>query len=267
MNLFNWPESQYVAFFFVLVRVSTIVFLMPILGDRAVPAVVKIFFSLSLSIVIFPMLQAANTQVPASVMASSEKLVWGVCCEFIFGAIFGLVSRWIFDAVQFAGHFIGTTVGFSMASVFDPSTEHQTLAIAELQYAIAVLIFLALDGHHLLLSSMIDSFKTVKLGAPDLLTHASGITDYLILMTSEVIRLGVRLAAPVIAVVFILNLAFGLLSRAVPQLNALTVSFAVNICVGLTVVLVTTPGFMNLVSTAFDSYMPEFNRFLALFGS
>lgn len=243
---------------------SLIIFL-PIFGDKIIPQTVKILFGLSFSIIAYPMLMAEGSSLHPEIMSSIAKTIWALCCELGFGMMLGFVARWIFDAVQFAGHFAGTSIGFSMASVLDPHSETQTIAFAELQYVLVALLFLSLDGHHIYLATILQSFKVVAIGGANLLANGDSIVQYLIHMSAEVITLGLKLSAPVMVVVLLLNASFGIMTRAVPQMNVMTVSFAANILVGLGVAIVTLPGFVNMVGAAFDSYTPELIKFMRLF--
>lgn len=265
LDLFRWNETQIFSFFFVLVRVSSMLLFLPIFGDRSIPPSVKILFGLAFSCVAYPIAMARGIQVDMSVLDSTMKTAWAVMSELGFGMMVGFVGRWIFDAVQFAGHFASTSMGFSMASVLDPHTETQTMAYAELQYVMAALLFLGLDGHHIYLAATLDSFKIVPLGGANLLANGDSVAQYMISMSAEVIMLGIKLSAPVLVVLLLINMTFGILARAVPQMNVLAVSFSVNIVIGLFVALVSFPGFVNMVTSAFDAYTPELTRFMRLF--
>ncbi|MBI3544464.1 MAG: flagellar biosynthetic protein FliR [Deltaproteobacteria bacterium] len=240
-------------------------FFLPIYGDRAVPPTVKLLFGLAFAFVAFPMLMGSGVGVPPAVLESPSKTAWAVCTEIGFGLMVAFCARWVFDAIQFAGHFAGTSMGFSMASVLDPHTETQTIAVAELHYIMAGLLFLSLDGHHVYLSAILQSFRIVPLATADLLAHGDGVIQYLIHMTGEVISLGLKLSAPVVVVSLILNLTFGVLARAVPQMNVMAVSFTANIMIGLLVAFINLPGFMNAVNGSFDAFTPELVRFMRLF--
>lgn len=265
LDLFRWNETQIFTFFFVLVRVTSLVFFLPIFGDKTIPSVVKVMFGLSFSTVVFGVAWAQGVHVDPAVMESTSKTVWAVASDLGFGMMVGFVARWIFDAVQFAGHFAGTSMGFSMASVLDPHNDTQTIALAELQYIMSALLFLSMDGHHIYLTAILGSLKLVPLAGVNMLANGDAVVHYLIQMTSEVLVLGLKLAAPVMVVLLLINLTFGILARAVPQMNVLAVSFSVNIVIGLFIALVSFPGFANMVSSTFDSYTPELFRFMRLF--
>jgi flagellar biosynthetic protein FliR len=265
LNIFQWSENEIETFFFVLVRVTSLLAFLPIFGERIIPTTVRILFGVALTFVAFPLAWAQGVRIDPAVMSSVGKTIWALCSDIGFGMMIGFAARWVFDAVQFAGHFAGTTIGFSLASVFDPHTESQTISLSELQYIMAVLLFLSMDGHHIYLMSILKSLNIVPLGGANLIAHGDSVIQYLIQLTGEVIGLGLKLAAPVLVVGLIMNLTFGIMSRAVPQMNVLAVSFAANIIVGLMVVLLSLPGFVNMVGGAFDAYTPELMRFMRMF--
>lgn len=266
MNLFQWNEPQIYTFFFVFIRVTGLILFLPIFGDRNVPSVIKILFGLSLSFVAFPLVWQKGIFVNPGISDSVSRTVLAVFSDAVMGMMTGFVARWVFDAVQFAGHFAGTTMGFSIATVLDPHTESQNIAVAELQYILAVFIFFSMNGHHIYLRAILGSFEVIPPAGVDLFTKSSEIVRYLIDMTGAVISLGVRLAAPIVVVVFLMNMAFGIMARAVPQMNVLVVSFAANIILGFFVLLVTLPGFTNSVQANMDQYTPELLKFMKLFG-
>lgn len=266
MNLFQWNELQILTFFLVLVRVTMMMVFLPILGDKTVPPIVKILFGVAMAFVAFPVAWSRGVRVAPSVFDSMTATAWAICIEGFFGMIVGFAARWVFDAVQFAGYFAGTSMGFSIGSVLDPHTETEAIAFAELQYVLAAMLFLALNGHHIYLGAVMDSFSVVKLAGADFFTNSDGIVLYLIRMTAEVLLLALKLSAPVVVVILLMNITFGMMARAVPQMNVLVVSFAANIAVGLLVALIASPGFVNMVETTFDAFLPEMLRFMRLFG-
>ncbi len=270
MNLLNWSlwtEIQIFTFFFLFVRVTSLVFFLPLLGDRTIPVIVKILFGLALAFVTFPIAWNQGVRVNVEITQSVLGTLWAVGSEVCFGMMVGFVARWIFDAVQFAGYFAGTSIGFSIATVFDPHAETETISLAELKYVLAALLFLALDGHHVYITNIVKSFELAPLTKVSFLNQGDTIVSYLILLTSQVILLGVKLCIPVIAVIFLVNITFSLIARVVPQVNILAVSFTANIVAGLFIVFVSLPSFHSLLEGTFDVYAPELLRFMKLFGN
>ncbi|MGE4234015.1 MAG: flagellar biosynthetic protein FliR [Bacteriovoracia bacterium] len=264
MNFFEWDEIKIFTFFFTLIRTGSLLLFVPILGDKNVPATVKILLSVAIAFILYPMVWATGQRVGPDVYNHTGQIVLHVVSEICFGMLLGLVTRWVFDAVQFAGQFIGTSIGFSMASVVDPHTETQAIAISELKYILAAMLFLSFNGHHIFLETILQSFHVVPLTKIAWSANVDGILNFLISMTSAVISLGTRLAAPILVVILITNVSFSMLARAVSQMNVLVISFAANLIVGLVVLLFSFPGFLNLVQTSFDGLVPEIAKLLRL---
>ncbi len=266
MGLTGIDEWQIYSFFFVFIRVCSILFFLPLFGDRTIAVSIKILFGFALSVMVYPVLGAGILSIPALAMQSASHTILAVISEVLLGILIGFVSRWVFDAVQFAGHFIGTSIGFSMASVLDPHSETQTISIAELHYILAALLFLAFDGHHIFFTAILDSFEKIPMGRFTLFGRAEEIVKYLMEMSAHVISLGVRLAAPSIVVILLTNLTFSVLAKAVSQMNLLVLTFTANVLIGVIVVLVSLPGFLNVVENAFTAYTPEIFKFMRLLG-
>jgi flagellar biosynthetic protein FliR len=248
MNLFNLnqiTQEELMTFFAVMVRFSVLFALLPFIGDRIVPAPVKVLLAVACTIALFPALVAGGSVRP------HEANIWGattgsiaatIACEVIFGLAMGFTARMLFESISFGGNLIGNFMGFAAASTYDPHQESQTQVIAQIHTAVAMLIFLALDGHHLMLRAALDSYRIVGMGK----ASVGGITSTrLIEFTGQTIRFGIQLAAPVALSIFAVNVAFGVIAKAMPQLNILVLSFAVTSLVGLAVMLMCVPEFQG----------------------
>jgi flagellar biosynthetic protein FliR len=235
MYLFQFSLEEILTFFAVLVRYSVLFAVMPFIGDRFVLTPVKILLAVAVTLVAFPQL------VSSGAVQVSDAQVWGstvsgiasvVALETMFGLCLGFVARLAFDAITFGGNLAGQFMGFAAASAFDPHQETQTQVVAEVQSSLAMLLFLALNGHHILLKASLDSYGAVRLGSFQMsATFAEALTK----MTGQVLLYGLQIAAPIAVSLFVVNIAFGVMSKAMPQLNILVLSFAVTALVGLLV--------------------------------
>lgn len=243
MSPFNFDQNEMLSFFAVLVRYSVLFSVIPFLGDRVVPMPVKILFSVAVTTVLFPPLVRTGMVVPAQaqVWASSAMGIARVVgLEALFGVLMGYTAKLVFDAIAFGSNLVGTFMGFSAATMFDPHHESQSQVVAEFYLALAMLVFLALDGHHLMLRAALESYQWVSLGQVDL---GGTFGPRLLELTGTVLRYGLQLAAPVGIAIFAVNVAFGVVSRAMPQVNILVLSFAVTAIVGFLVMLITISDF------------------------
>lgn len=243
--MFNFSEPEMLCFFAVLVRFSTLIAVLPITGDRFVPAPAKVLLALAITIALYPALVGSGQVSPAEAARWGSQvgtLVGTIGLEALFGLSMGFVARLGFETIHFGANMAGTYMGFAMASHFDPHQETQTQTVAEIQVALATLAFLAVDGHHLMLRASMDSYRIVGMGAAGINAAVSSrLTD----LTSQVVTLGLQLSAPIAVAIFAVNVVFGVLAKALPQMNFLVISFAVTAVVGLTVMLIGIPEFQG----------------------
>jgi flagellar biosynthetic protein FliR len=247
-NLFQFSPEEIYTFFAVLIRVSVLIAVMPIFGDKLVPAPVKVLLSLAISLAIFPGLVNRGFVRPgdAAIWAATT---WGVARtigqEVLVGLVLGFTAKLVFDAIQIGAALASNMMGFSMASVYDPHQETQTTVVAEIQVAIAMLAFLALNGHHLLLRGALDSFQFCGIGEAGV-NHL--MQTRIIEMTATVLKFGIQLGAPITLVMFAVNVAFGVFAKTMPQMNILVLSLGISAFAGIVVMMLTAPEFQTVAT-------------------
>lgn len=251
MSLFNFSEPELLTFFAILVRFSVLIAVLPFTGDKFIPMPAKILLSVAITVCMYPSLTKGG------LVQTREALVWGatssgiaqtIMLETLFGLAMGYVAKLMFDAITFSASLVGTFMGFAMATTYDANQETQTQVVSEFQLALATLAFLALDGHHWMLKSALDSYQTVGLGRAGIQNLTS---QHLTQITGQVLSFGLQLAAPVAISIFGINIAFGVMSKAMPQLNVLVLSFAVTSIVGMVVMGLGVPEFQGAVGEVF----------------
>ncbi|HRF91638.1 MAG TPA: flagellar biosynthetic protein FliR, partial [Desulfobacter postgatei] len=143
-----------------------------------------------------------------------------------------------FAGVQMAGELIGFQVGFSMINVMDPQSGENVSIMDQIGYWVCLIIFLVLNGHHIIIMSMIDSFELVPVGG--FVMHAA-IPPRVMDVAAGLFVDAVKISAPVIAVLTFVNTGFGLVAKFSPQTNVMIVAFPVKIVVGLIFFAMTLP--------------------------
>lgn len=236
MNLFQFGEIEMLAFILVLIRVSVFFALWPIFGVASVPAVAKIFTSLIISIILFPNIEWRSL----SADLGSMVIVTMVLREVMIAMILTFVARTLFYSVNVCGRLVSTTIGLSSAQMFNPSMEMSVNTLEQMQLMFATLIFLTWGGHHIFLTAMSESFQILPLSAS--FTSLPSV-ETLSSLAQQVVVVGLKLSGPLIAIIFFMNVALGLVGRAVPQINVLITSFPANIMTGFFILLVTLPAF------------------------
>jgi len=206
----------------------------PAFSARAVPATVRIYLALALAAVMGAQISAGQV-----VHCSGPgSYVMAIFAELAFGAVIGFGLSLLFEAVRFAGEALDMQIGLSQATALDPATENQTAIISRTYYFMALVIFLQLDGHHWLLAGLNRSFELIPIGAA---TYQAGVAKLMINLVGSIFSVGLRLAAPVMAAIFLTDLAFGFIARVVPQMNVFLVGIPAKLLVGLAVLSVSAP--------------------------
>lgn len=254
MSLFNLNQEEMLSFFAVLVRFSVLVSVLPFVGDHRVPMPVKILLSLAFTMVLYPALVTRGYVKPADALvwaSSAGGIIGTVALEAIFALILGFTARMAFDAVSFGGNLAGNFMGFAIASTYDPEQQSQTQIVAEIQMTLAILLFLVLDGHHLMLRASLQSYSVVGVGGLNL-TSTGALSERLIEISSQVLKFGIQIAAPIAVVLFGVNVAFGVLAKAMPQLNILVLSISISAIIGLIVMFLSVGEFQGAVGELFS---------------
>jgi len=205
----------------------------PLFGESTVPRRVKIVLAALLAIVVAPTLGSLPT-VPVYSYGGLVVLV----DEVGIGLAMGFSMRLVFATVQFAGELIGLQMGLSFATFFDRSAGGQTMVLARLLNIVAMLLFLAMDGHLLMLATLVDGFHALPVAAVPL---AAPGWRQLASAGGTIFASGLLLALPMIAVLLTLNLCMGILNRSAPQLSIFAVGFPVTLAGGLLVLMLVMP--------------------------
>lgn len=224
-----------ISFVWPLARILGVIMAAPIFGHRAVPARVKIGLGFFIALIVSPTLPP----MPDVGLGSWSGLLI-LIQQILIGIAIGFTMRIVFAAVEAAGEIIGLQMGLGFASFFDPQSAGQTLVVARFFNMLAVLVFLAINAHLLLLGVLVESFQGLPIGTQLL----SGGGFYSIAsFGATIFAVGLQLALPIIAILLMTNLALGILTRSAPQLNIFAIGFPITLGVGLIVLNVTLPYF------------------------
>lgn len=223
-------------FILVLIRITALFIISPVFGRKNTPTIFKICFGLFLTLIIAPTIDV-NTLNEVNSILEYTLLVFN---EFIIGLILGFVTYITFSTLYIAGQIIDMEMGFGMVNVIDPQSNIQIPVVANFYNTIAMLMFLSLNGHHMIVSSIFHSYKVLPIGTTIV---AKLLTDDIVRMFADMFIIGFKVAGPVIAAIFITNIALGILARTVPQINIFVLGIPIKIFVGLGVLVLVIPMF------------------------
>ena len=253
MSLFNFNAEELMSFFAVLIRMSTLIVVLPFFGDKVVPASLKILLSFAISICVFPALVAQGLIHPGAAAAWSQTtggLIGTIAVEAAFGLAIGYAAKLTFDGLHMGADIIGTMMGLGSASQYDPFMETQTQVVSQFQMALATLLFLVLDGHHIILEAMVNSYRIVGIG--DAHMFSAGLSERLIAVSGDCLKTALQVAAPMVVTSFGINIIYAILAKALPQMNILVISFSISAVVGLFIMFLSLGQFHDVASGAFS---------------
>lgn len=225
-------DAWLAALLFPLTRILAMIASSPVLGNRQVPARVKIGLSVLLAIIVAPTM--AN--LPQVAIGSPQGLLM-IIQQIIIGVAIGFTMRLIFTAVEMAGELAGLQMGLGFASFYDPLNASYTPIIAQWMGILATLTFLALNGHLYMISALIESFQTLPADSMMSVKGFYGVASW----GGSIFAYALQISLPILAALLIANIALGILTRAAPQLNLFAVGFPITLAVGFFVLTLSIP--------------------------
>jgi flagellar biosynthetic protein FliR len=247
-----------VAFFaLVLARLAGIFTAIPLFGGERVPMMIRVVVILAMTLVCYPLLRAKAPQLPLDTVS----LVILVIREMLIGISLGFICQAIFGAVEFCGQLVGMQMGFSMASMFDP-TMGQVPLMSVFQVLLATLLFLTLNIHHVFIRAIIESYSVIPPGNWHM---SAGLIKFLIATTGNIFILGIKLAAPVMVSLLATSVVLGIMARSFPQMNVFMVSMPLNVGVGLLMLGLSLMVFFHTLRNAFGLIDEQINVLFKLF--
>ena len=227
-----WPlELRHVEWFLMAAaRLAGLLAIAPPFNHRMLPIPVRVGLGFALTGLAWSAVVAA----PPLPSGSAIALALGAAGELGVGLLLGFVARLITAAGTFAAEIISMQMGFGFASVIDPTHGYQVTVLTQLFDMLVLLLFLMLDGHHLVVAAAVESFRVVPLGG---FMFGPGLMESVFPLVPRIFTLGLALAGPTLGALFIANLILVLMARSIPQINILLVGFPLMITVGLLVLL------------------------------
>ncbi len=243
--LLNWTLVRILTVLVILVRVGPLVFFMPVTGSGGVPTQVKVLFSLMTALVLAPVVPIPVENLPTTALGFGLLALR----EILFAAILSLFARLVFAAVQLAGQYVSISMGMGMAAAMDPQFGTQTSLVGVFWNLVAILIFLAIDGHHVFFSTLVESYQWVPPGT----LHLSQATFRgMMAGVSNMFVLAVKVMAPAGAALFFSHVAMGVLAKVVPQIPVMIVAMPLNIALGFVFVALSLGFFLPLMIQNFE---------------
>ena len=239
---FLWPATRILALFATA----------PFFNNTSVPTMAKVGISVLIAIIIAPNLPA----MPDAGIATAVGL-FIMAQQIVIGAAIGFTMQIVFAVVEAAADMAGLQMGLGFAQLYSGSNDGATDVLSKLMMMIAVLAFLAIDGHLQVLGLLLDTFYRVPITSVPI--SAAGLNT-LVRWGAVIFSAGLLLSLPIIIALLIVNLSLGVLNRAAPQIGVFQVGFPLTLASGLLMLQWMTPNLMPFFARLFSMGLDAMTR-------
>ena len=220
--------TNLVLFMAIITRLSGLLSSAPFFSTYPIPAQVKIWFAATVAFVLFPMVKASGGFV---VPTAVPELTLILIKEFLIGFAIGYCANVILIGVEMGANMFSTQMGLSISSALDPLSGSSSPVLTQAYVLMAGMIFLCVNGHHLLFSSLYHSFISMPVGFE--FNFSPQIVEQIIVITSQIFAVGMELVLPIFAILFMVDVLLGFTSKMMPQLNIFMVSMPLKLYLGI----------------------------------
>lgn len=223
MTILDWTEQVFLRFLLVTLRITGLFTTAPVFQSRNLPPAIRLGLVLFISLVLTPVIpgSAGVSSLPALGLLAVQ--------EILVGLVMGFMVSMALAAVQVAGQLIDVPIGFGMVNVLDPQTGVGMPVLGQLQHIIALWFFLLVDGHHLLLRALVESYRLLPAGGTPFFLRGTALV---VKGFSNMFLLGFTIALPIVGVLFLTSIGLGILVRLIPQINVFMVGYPLKILIG-----------------------------------
>ena len=255
--------TQFLPYFLLIFcRITSFFVVTPIFSTRNIPNSFKVGLGAFVSLIITSALGDSST-----IIFNSAFIVL-ILKEIMIGLLLGFTAYLFFTTLQVAGSFIDIQMGFGIVNVIDPMTGAQSPIMGNFKFMIAVLLFLSVNGHHYLILSIMRSYDWIPIDSLVFTRVSDGtISTFLIDSFVQVFYLAFQMAAPMVAALFLVDIALGVLARTMPQFNVFVVGLPIKIAVGFLILILIVPGLLYLFGSLFTTMFEALHQLMESFAA
>ncbi len=222
-----FEAAEIFAFILILTRMVGLFLYVPFFAHDAIPLIAKAGFSMAFALIVFPLIEV-NVAMPGSFWVLA---IW-MAKELAVGLAMGFAVRMLFFVLDFAAYVLTVEIGLTPGAEFDPSNARGAGPLGSMLYFLGMMALLLTGGEYEIFRAFISSYEIAPVG----FMKSNGYAlEFLVSQTAGVFKVGILMAAPVIAVNFLVNLVFAVLGKVVPKLNVFILSFSVRILAGMAI--------------------------------
>lgn len=245
LDIFNNVE----VFMLVLVRVVGLLITLPVLGGGTIPTSAKLGFAMAITGVIYSSgFIAVDPQFNIQNVAIYGMLILK---EFLVGLIIGFIVFFIFNAVYFSGHISDQQIGYSISSIFDPTSNAQVPITGNLYYFALCALFIVNKGHYMVINTIYYSYKALPIGKAFIVGNEN-LTKLLLYTMTQFFIIGTLFSLPIIGIILIMDVSLGVLVKTVPKVNVFAVGMPLKAIAGLIALWIIIPAFSDIYIRIFS---------------
>lgn len=248
--LSDYLQQLVLVYVLVVFRVAGMMLFMPLFGSGNVPRQVKSLLCIIIAAALVP-----TVPVPAQLPESTWALALGIGGEMMFGLSLGMIVSLVFITAQWAGEIIGQQMGLNMSEIFDPQFGARGSVVSGMFFMLTTIIFLAMNGHHAVLRGLRDSFVALPLLSVGV---SPDIFELLIGLLAGATSLAVRLAAPMLLTMLVVDLVLGVVGKTMPQFNIMTAGLSMRSGIGMFLLILGLALSSQIISESMVSSLAAF---------
>jgi flagellar biosynthetic protein FliR len=234
-------------FLLILVRMNAMMSMAPFYSSGALPFRIRTMLSVLITIVIFPIVAGSTYNVPSD-MGGYTVLVLQ---EVMIGLLIGFLVAVIFAAFQLSGQYFAVQIGFGINEVIDPLAQVSIPLIGQLKNLIALLVFLAIGGHHFMIKAIYRSYELAPVMNIDARMNEN-LMKWLMYSFSGMFVVALKISLPIVATIFLISVSMGILAKAAPQMNIMMLGFPFKIVVAFGVMILITPLMIRIMHVSLE---------------
>ncbi len=257
--ILNVIVTEWVILVLITMRVIAAMVVAPPYNSNAIPPQARFFIALIIAYLTYFSIDKSTINIQISI---GFLFVTGLK-EIITGLIIGFFLNFVFYGISYAGMLIGFDMGLTMATVFNPQLEIENNVIGSIILYLSLLIFILINGHHYVIEAVVYSFKVIPIGKYPV---NEWLYKYIVQQSSLIFVIAVKIAAPIMVSFFLVNIAEGIMSRVVPQMQVFFVTQPLRIMLGffilITVIPIYTYVIKNLLQHTESSLLELINQMI-----
>jgi flagellar biosynthetic protein FliR len=236
--------DKFTLFLLILVRIGSLFVVTPVFGGRNVPSYFKVGLAFFCSVILVTLLK--DVTIEFTDIFSYAAIILK---ELAIGIILGFSSYLVFSAVYLAGQIIDIQIGFGMVNVLDPLHDTQVPLTGNFLYIITLMFFLIMNGHHVLLTALFKSYNLIPVNS---FVFNDILFNNMLNIFYETFAIGFKISIPIIAASLLAEIALGILTKTVPQMNVFVVGMPLKVGVGLVTLFAMIPMFLSTMDLIFN---------------